>query len=190
MTIIGAPGYGSGWDMARMIFIMTFPGFSKTVGIPNFPPKPLNFFTKIIEETVAERLKSGVKRNDIIDVCIEEMNKSEYFEEFSDDKETILKANALMLFLAGFDNLGLGLSQILHNLVKHEDVQDKVIQEIDEALDKSDGEITYDLVDNLQYMDMVIRETFRYRMLFTVHERVCTKDYKLPDSEVVVQKGR
>ena len=80
---------------------------------------------------------------------------------FSDDKETILKANALMLFLAGFDNLGLGLSQILHNLVKHEDVQDKVIQEIDEALDKSDGEITYDLVDNLQYMDMVIRETFR-----------------------------
>ena len=30
----------------------------------------------------------------------------------------------------------------------------------------------------------------RYKMLFTVHERVCTKDYKLPDSEVVVQKGR
>ena len=27
-------------------------------------------------------------------------------------------------------------------------------------------------------------------MLFTVHERVCTKDYKLPDSDVVVQKGR
>ena len=79
----------------------------------------------------------------------------------SDDKETILKANALMLFLAGFDNLGLGLSQILHNLVKHEDVQEKVIQEIDEALEKSDGEITYDLVDDLQYMDMVIRETFR-----------------------------
>ena len=52
------------------------------VGIPNFPPKPLNFFSKIIEETVGERLKSGVKRNDIIDVCIEEMNKSEYFEEF------------------------------------------------------------------------------------------------------------
>ena len=26
MTIIGAPGYGSGWDMVRMIFIMTFPG--------------------------------------------------------------------------------------------------------------------------------------------------------------------
>ena len=67
-----------------------------------------------------------------------------------------------MLFLAGFDNLGLGLSQILHNLVKHQDVQDKVIQEIDEALEKSDGEITYDLVDDLQYMDMVIRETFRW----------------------------
>ena len=66
-----------------------------------------------------------------------------------------------MLFLAGFDNLGLGLSQILHNLVKHEDIQDKVIQEIDEAMEISDREITYDLVDGLRYMDMVIRETFR-----------------------------
>lgn len=30
----------------------------------------------------------------------------------------------------------------------------------------------------------------RYKMLFTVHERVCTKDYKLPESDIVVQKGR
>ena len=90
------------------------------------------------------------------------LSKKSFMDDFfSHDKEIIVKANALMLFLAGFDNLGLGLSQILHNLVKHEDVQNKVIEEIDEALDKSEGEITYDLVDGLQYMDMVIRETFR-----------------------------
>ena len=94
-------------------------------------------------------------------ITFKEFAKIRTHFSLSDDKETILKANALMLFLAGFDNLGLGLSQILHNLVKHKDVQDKVIQEIDEALEKSDGDITYDLVDGLQYMDMVIRETFR-----------------------------
>ena len=31
MTIIGAPGYGSGWDMVRMIFIMTFPGLKQLI---------------------------------------------------------------------------------------------------------------------------------------------------------------
>ena len=61
---------------------MFFQGFSKMVGIPNFPSQPLNFFSDIIDRTVEERLKSGVKRNDIIDVCIEEMNKSEHYEEF------------------------------------------------------------------------------------------------------------
>ena len=82
MTMIGAPGYSSGWDMVRMIFIMTFPGFSKLVGIPNFPMKPLLFFSDIVERTYEQRINSGVKRNDIIDVCIEEMNKSEHLEEF------------------------------------------------------------------------------------------------------------
>ena len=39
-------------------------------------------------------------------------------------------------------------------------------------------------------LDIITFLSARYKMLFTVHERVCTKDYKLPDSEVVVQKGR
>merc|ERR1712223_913275 len=107
-----------------------------------------------------------------------------------EDKKKILIANALMLFLAGFDNLGLGLSQVLHNLVKNEDVQEKFIQEIDEALENSGGEITYDLVEGLQYVDWVIRETFRYKMLFTAHERRCTRDYKIPDTDIVIPKGR
>ena len=39
-------------------------------------------------------------------------------------------------------------------------------------------------------MNVMVFYFTRYKMLFTVHERVCTKDYKLPDSDVVVQKGR
>ena len=30
----------------------------------------------------------------------------------------------------------------------------------------------------------------RYKMLFTSHERVCTKDYKIPDTDIVIPKGR
>lgn len=89
-----------------------------------------------------------------------------------EDKKKILIANALMLFLAGFDNLGLGLSQVLHNLVKNEDVQEKFIQEIDEALENSGGEITYDLVEGLQYVDWVIRETFRSYNFIRIFEHL------------------
>ena len=68
--------------------------------------KPTLFLSNIIEKTYAERVKTGYKRNDIIDACIDVMNKSEEIEEFKNDKEAILVANAAMLFFAGFDTQG------------------------------------------------------------------------------------
>ena len=75
----------------------------------------------IIERTYRHRRETGVKRNDIIDVCIEEMDKSEHREEFKDDMEAIL-----------------------------------------EALNATNGEITYDMVETLKYTDMALREAMRY----------------------------
>ena len=70
-------------------------------------------------------------------------------------------ANALMLFIGGFDTQAFTLSQILHNLVKNSAVQDTLIQHIDDALEKTDGKITYDLVESIQYLDWVIKESMR-----------------------------
>jgi len=193
MTLIGAPGFGSAWDMPRAIFVMTFPKLSKLLGIPNFPMKPVNFIANIIERTVAERMKTGYKRNDIIDVCIEEMKKNEDnddFKEFVENKEAFLMANALMLFFAGFDTQAITISQVLHNMVKNSDVQDRLCEEIDEALEKTNGKITYEILDDIPYLDWVIKESMRYKMLFTAPERVCTKDYKIPNTDIIIPKGR
>jgi len=193
MTLIGAPGFGSAWDMPRAIFIMMFPKLSKLLGIPNFPMKPINFIANIIERTVAERMKTGYKRNDIIDVCIEEMKKNEDnddFKEFVENKEAFLMANALMLFFAGFDTQAITISQVLHNMVKNSDVQDRLCEEIDEALEKTNGKITYEILDDIPYLDWVIKESMRYKMLFTAPERVCTKDYKIPNTDIIIPKGR
>ena len=54
------------------------------VGISNFNMKPVHFFSDIIERTYRDRVKTGYKRNDIIDVCIEEMNKHSGSEEYSE----------------------------------------------------------------------------------------------------------
>ena len=50
---------------------------------------------------------------------------------------------------------------IFHNLVKNDEIQDKLIAEIDEALEESDGKITYDMIEGLKYMHMVFQESFR-----------------------------
>ena len=130
MSLVCAPGYGSSWDSLRMMFIVAFPGrkmtimktnsidiyfpgLSKLLHIPSLPLKPTMFLSDIIEKTYAERVRTGYKRNDIIDACIDAMNKSEEIEEFKNDKEAILVANAAMLFFAGFDTQGFLLKNII-----------------------------------------------------------------------------
>ena len=81
-------------------------GIAKFLQIPSLPLKPTIFLSDIIEKTYTDRMKTGYKRNDIIDACIDAMNKSEEIEEFKNDREAILVANAAMLFFAGFDTQG------------------------------------------------------------------------------------
>ena len=80
---------------------------------------------------------------------------------FRDDMEPILIANALMLFFSGFDTQAITISMMFHNLVWNEDVQNKLINEVDDALEASGGKITYDLIASLKYTDMVFKEAFR-----------------------------
>ena len=68
----------------------------------------------------------------------------------------------VMLFFAGFDTQAITISQVLHNLVKNPQYQDKLIEELDEAYEKSGGEITYEMIEGLKYMEMVIKESMRY----------------------------
>merc|ERR1712018_419718 len=101
MTIAGAPGFSTGWDTLRLIFVSVAPSIAKVLGVPNLAPKPVAFFYDVVEKTFAERENSGKKRNDIIDCVIEGMKNSQHIEEFKEDLEPMLVANALMLFLAG-----------------------------------------------------------------------------------------
>ncbi|XP_003743392.2 cytochrome P450 3A6 [Galendromus occidentalis] len=69
--------------------------------------------------------------------------------------------SAITLFLAGSDTTSTGLGFLLHCLGKYPDVQQRLRDEIEEALERC-GEITYEVAMNLKYMDRVIQETFRH----------------------------
>ena len=162
LSLVGAPGYGSSMDMARAVFIMTAPGLAKLLGVPMFPKKPAKFLQDIIEKTYRHRIESGERRNDIIDVIVEEMKNNDLSKDFrEEDKEIILVAQAFVMFFAGFDSISIGLAMVIHNLVIHQDVQDKLLAEIDNVLEETGGEVTYETVQNMDYLHRVIQESGR-----------------------------
>jgi len=193
LTLIGSKkSWKSKLSMLRIVMNLLFPGLARLLGISLFPQKPTEFFADIIERTYRHRMSSGERRNDIIDLIVDELNaagklkKRKSAEEFESefekdaamekpeieidqkmDKEILLISNALLFFFAGFDTTSTGLTMIAHNLAMHQDVQDKVVEEITDVLGDTD-KIRFDDLQKLKYMDMVISESFRFDNFFAV----------------------
>ncbi|EPQ53108.1 cytochrome P450 [Gloeophyllum trabeum ATCC 11539] len=81
------------------------------------------------------------------------------------------------------DTTSSALSRMLYLLALNPDVQAKLRQEVREA--RAKGELDYDVLDKLPYLDAVCRETLRLHPPVTTLERRTTKDTVLPLSTPV-----
>lgn len=68
--------------------------------------------------------------------------------------------SAITLFVAGYETTSTALGFILHCLGKYPDVQQRLREEIEEALE-GEEEPTYEVAMSLKYLDRVVRESFR-----------------------------
>lgn len=59
------------------------------------------------------------------------------------------------------DTTSNALSRIFHLLSEHPEVQEKLRQEILEAIEKNGGDLDHDELVNLPFLDAICRETMR-----------------------------
>ncbi|KAM4812099.1 cytochrome P450 3A9-like [Urocitellus parryii] len=114
--------------------------------------------------------------------------------QISQDKESYkglsdleIAAQSGIFILAGYDTTSTSLSFIMYLLATHPDVQKKLQQEIDETLPNK-GPVTYDVLFEMKYLDMVVNETLRLYPIVERIERVCKKDVEL--NGVFIPKGK
>jgi len=62
----------------------------------------------------------------------------------------------VLFFLAGFDTASTLLCFASHLLATHPDVQSRLQEEIDMTLNKDGGNLTYEAVHGMKYLDMVV----------------------------------
>jgi cytochrome P450 family 9 len=73
--------------------------------------------------------------------------------EWDDDD---LAAQVVSFFLAGFETASTLLCFAAHLLVIHPDVQSRLQEEIDMTLNEDGGNLTYEAVQGMKYLDMVV----------------------------------
>jgi cytochrome P450 family 9 len=67
-----------------------------------------------------------------------------------------MTAQAVLFFLAGFDTTSALLCFAAHQLAVHPDIQSRLQDEIDITLKESEGNLTYEAVHSMKYLDMVV----------------------------------
>ncbi|XP_078033850.1 cytochrome P450 6k1-like [Augochlora pura] len=175
----------------EFLIIFFVPSLTGITGAKFFGQETTAFFRSVFWEVINERIKSGEKRHDLIDLLIELKQKYEAdgdlggFQFSGDD----LLAQAAGFFTAGFETSSSTMSFTLYEVAVNMEIQKTLRKEILDALEKSNGKITYDMVMTLPYLDMVVSETLRKYPPLAFLDRVAGSDYKVPNSDLVLEKG-
>ncbi|GJQ69785.1 Cyp6g1 [Trypoxylus dichotomus] len=136
-------------------------------------------------EQMNMKMKTGTNRNDFLDFLIE-LCKKETDPRFRIDHIAMI-SQAAQYFMAGFETIGSTVSYILYKLAKHEECQDKLRKEIENIMSKHET-ITTDALKEMDYLEMIIRETLRMYPVLPFLDRKVAKDYKIPNTNITLEK--
>ncbi|KAH0816563.1 hypothetical protein GEV33_006229 [Tenebrio molitor] len=186
-------------DALKMVVIRSFPKLAKLFGFGVFTSTVTKFFQDVVNETIRYREANDVTRNDFLQLLIQLKNKGK-LEGDSDEKDgappvgTSLTldeaaAQAFIFFLAGFETTSTTISFALFEIARNESVRNKARTEINRVLEKHAGKLTYDAVMEMEYLDTIISETLRKYPPAPVFLRKCTKSYRVPETDVIIEAG-
>ncbi|CAG9855799.1 unnamed protein product [Phyllotreta striolata] len=83
---------------------------------------------------------------------------------------------------AGYDTTSTSLSFLLYELSRHQDIQEKLYQEIMFHIDGDIGNLDVERLQKMNYLDLVLKESLRHRTTVSAIERLITEDAKFGDT--------
>nr|AFI45036.1 cytochrome P450 CYP6DG1 [Dendroctonus ponderosae] len=173
-------------DYIRLLFLKSFPDLARKLRLKLGNTRRTKFFSDMVKHTIDHRTQFKVTRPDFLQLLIN-MNLE------NDGKETLsfdqIVANTILFFVAGFDTSSTAMNFALFELARNPDLQEKARQEVLQVMARNDGKITYQGLQEMTYVKQVLDESMRMYPPGLTLSRVCTKDYKLRDTDIVIEKG-
>ncbi|KAG5670855.1 hypothetical protein PVAND_001089 [Polypedilum vanderplanki] len=162
---------------------MVFREKARKFGLRFFDEEINDYFSNLVETTIANRKKSGIKRKDFLELLINLMEKDDENGEKLNIKE--VTAQAFIFMIAGFETSSTNLSYALHLLAYHQDIQDKARKSIDKKLNEFDNQWSYDAIMEMTYLEQIIEESLRIHPPIATLHRITTKEYTLPNGKTI-----
>ncbi|ODM91133.1 Cytochrome P450 9e2 [Orchesella cincta] len=160
-------------------------------------PKVADFFGFEAMDLEPQIRKTGERHDDFLQLMMDtqqgllkaEENDEENTKNLNELTDEDIVANAVMFLNAGFDTSQSVLIFAAYALAKEQDVQERLYKEVKSIMDANGGNLTYDGVLEMNYLDMFVNETLRMFPPAAKTVRSCVKDYQIPGTQTVIKKG-
>ncbi|KAI5651608.1 cytochrome p450 domain-containing protein [Phthorimaea operculella] len=173
-----------------------FPGILKKLNLSILPKEINSFFLDLVKTVFQQRNGVPTNRNDFMDLILEmRQQKVIHGNNHSSDiavelTDGVIAAQAFVFYVAGFETSSTTLGFLLYEISQNPEIQEKLLSEVDEYLEKNDGKVSYDTLNDLRYMTKVINETLRKYPLIDPLQRRALTDYKVPGTDLTIKKDQ
>ncbi|CAG2170837.1 unnamed protein product [Oppiella nova] len=173
----------------------------------------IQFFFDKVRQVIKTRQNCGQKYNDFIDLMMtaakgrdsrqyENDIHEAHHEGLAAEKalwdtmptnkwltENEMLAQGFLFFGAGYQSTASLMAFCAYELAVNARIQERLHEEVVSS-DTTNGEIDYNLLARLPYLDAVLAETLRLHSPLPKLTRVASEDYQLGDTGITVQKGQ
>lgn len=100
-----------------------------------------------------------------------------------------IAAQVFIFYIAGTESTSSTASFTLHELTRNPTLMKRAQDDIDATLALHDGQVTYESINEMKFIDLCVKETLRKYPTLSLLNRVCTKDYPIPGTAHIIRKG-
>nr|XP_031848281.1 cytochrome P450 9e2-like [Nomia melanderi] len=165
------------WQTTKFFLLRSIPLLHSVFGMRVISKEITDFFQDLISSTIKTRDEQGIVRPDMIQLMMETRGKLGPGKELTIEDMT---AQGFLFFFGGFESTSTLMCFAAYEVGVNPEVQKRLQEEIDEVLENGKGEVSYEAINNMKYLEAIINEALRMYPVTVVADRACTKPFELP----------
>ena len=171
----------------------------KTFNVAVLNPSACQYFLGVARDLMKKRRREDKEKEDFLGLFL----RSQHLKRNEKDdvesgvrgaktkplSDSMIASTLMQFFMDGFETVASNVALGFYYLAVNEDIQAKARREVDAFKPDNEHSLTVEDTHQLKYLDQIVQETMRLAAI-PMTFRICTKDWTVPGTDLVIHKGQ
>lgn len=171
------------FDFVKRLVLMGYKTIARAFHMILTPTDVSEFYSHVVKSILENRnANKDVHRLDLMNILINMMKNGQL-------TMNQVAAHSFFYFVAGYETTSTTLTFCIYELSQNQDLQERARKEVLATLSRNENQLTYKAIDELNFLDQIVRETLRKWPPSVSVQREAADDYEVPNTKFVIEKG-